>query len=148
MQYHLLLWKMYEICTNVLDSHHTIPPLTHTQGFFITQGSKFSSSARSGLIYQGRDKRLTPGWTSSSMADVDHGGTPRADPLTNPPLSKPCDMNYPTRPADCWQDRVLMNYGHTCSTCLREPLDSCRNTHGYTSSQSLDTSHWNLHKDL
>lgn len=111
-------------------SHIASPPQTHTLEFFIIQRSKFSSSAGSGLIYQGRDKRLTPGWTSSSTADVDHGGTTRADPLTSPPLSNPCDMNYPTLPADCWQDRVLMNYGRTC---LPEPLFYYRNTYGYTS---------------
>ncbi len=124
-------------------SHIASPPQTHTQGFFIIQGSKFSSSAWSGLIYQGREKRLTPGWTSSSTVDVDHGGTPRADPLTSPPLSNPHDMNYPTRPADCWQDRVLMNYGHTCSTCLPELLFCCRNTYEYSiAGKSLDTYHW------
>jgi len=33
---------------------------------------------------------------SSFMADVDHCGTPLANPLTSPLLSNPRDMNYHT----------------------------------------------------
>ncbi len=143
MQYHLLLWKIYEISTNVLDRHHTdcmqlitycISSTNTHSGIFPYTEIQIPQFCRVRAHISGLWQTADPGVNEQLHGGCgsrrDHSGRPTDQPTTQQPLWH----ELPHTPGGLLTRQSAYElWTHTCSTCLPESLFYCRNTYGYTS---------------